>query len=48
MSAQDAALETLGLFPTSLSVGQVQRVADLMYRSGVISGPLSVSRLASD
>jgi NitT/TauT family transport system substrate-binding protein len=46
MSAQDAALETLGLFPTSLSVGQVQRVADLMYRSGVISSPLSVSGLA--
>lgn len=47
MSAQDAALETLGLFPTSLSVGQIQRVADLMYRSGVISGPLNVSRMAS-
>jgi NitT/TauT family transport system substrate-binding protein len=46
MSAQDAALETLGLFPTSLSVGQVQRVADLMYRSGVIPSPLSVSDLA--
>jgi NitT/TauT family transport system substrate-binding protein len=42
MSAQDAALETLGLFPTSLSVGQVQRVADLMYDSGVISTPLNV------
>jgi NitT/TauT family transport system substrate-binding protein len=46
MSAQDAALETLGLFPTSLSVGQVQRVADLMYDAGVISSPLNVgSRL---
>jgi len=46
MSAQDAALETLGLFPTSLSVGQVQRVADLMYDSGVIGRPLDVgSRL---
>ena len=43
MSAQDATLETLGSFPTSLSVGQVQRVADLMYDSGVISRPLSVS-----
>jgi NitT/TauT family transport system substrate-binding protein len=47
MSAQDAALETLGSFPTSLSVSQIQRVADLMYDSGVISRPLSVSRLAS-
>lgn len=47
MSTQDAALETLGLFPTSLSVGQIQRVADLMYEHGVISGPLSVGRLAS-
>jgi NitT/TauT family transport system substrate-binding protein len=46
MSAQDAALETMGLFPTSLSVGQVQRVADLMYDSGVLSSPLNVgSRL---
>jgi NitT/TauT family transport system substrate-binding protein len=42
MSAQDAAMETLGLFPTSLSVGEVQRVADLMYDSGVISRPLNV------
>ena len=45
MSAQDAALETLGLFPTSLSVGQVQRVADLMYDAGVINSPLPMSRL---
>ena len=47
MSTQDAALVTIGSFPTSLSVGQVQRVADLMYDSGVISTPLSVSKLAS-
>jgi NitT/TauT family transport system substrate-binding protein len=47
MTAQDAALETLGSFPTSLSVGQVQRVADLMYDAGVISSPLNVSRMAS-
>jgi NitT/TauT family transport system substrate-binding protein len=47
MSAQDAALVTLGSYPTSLTVGQVQRVADLMYDSGVISTPLSVSKLAS-
>jgi len=47
MSTQDAALVTIGSFPTSLIVGQVQRVADLMYDSGVISTPLSVSKLAS-
>jgi NitT/TauT family transport system substrate-binding protein len=47
MSRQDAALITIGSYPTSLSVAQVQRVADLMYDSGVISTPLSVSRLAS-
>jgi NitT/TauT family transport system substrate-binding protein len=46
MSVEDAALVTLGSFPTSLSVGQVQRVADLMYDSGVISTPLSVRKLA--
>ncbi len=47
MSTQGAALATFGSFPTSLSVGQIQRVADLMYNSGVISRRLSVSRLAS-
>jgi NitT/TauT family transport system substrate-binding protein len=47
MTTQGAALATIGSFPTSLSVGQIQRVADLMYNSGVISRPLSVSRLAS-
>jgi NitT/TauT family transport system substrate-binding protein len=47
MSTQDAALETVGSFPTSLSVGQIQRVADLMNSSGLISGQLSVSTLAS-
>jgi NitT/TauT family transport system substrate-binding protein len=47
MSTQNAALITIGSFPTSLSVGQVQRVADLMYVTGVISTPLSVSKLAS-
>jgi NitT/TauT family transport system substrate-binding protein len=47
MSMQDAALVTIGSFPTSLIVGQIQRVADLMYNSGVISTPLDVSKLAS-
>jgi NitT/TauT family transport system substrate-binding protein len=45
--AQDTALATFGTFPTSLSVGQVQRVADLMNQSGVISSPVSVRRMAS-
>jgi NitT/TauT family transport system substrate-binding protein len=47
MSMQDAALVTIGSYPTSLIVGQVQRVADLMYNSGMINTPLSVSRLVS-
>lgn len=47
ISAQDAALITLGTYPTFLSVGQVQRVATLMYNSGMISAPLNVSSLAS-
>jgi NitT/TauT family transport system substrate-binding protein len=47
MSAQDAALITVGTYPTFLSVGQVQRVADLMYNSGMISAPLNVSSLVS-
>jgi NitT/TauT family transport system substrate-binding protein len=46
MSSQDADLVTIGSYPTSLSVGQVQRVADLMLDSGVISTPISVSKLA--
>lgn len=48
LSTQDAALATIGTFPTSLSVDQVQRVADLMYQSGVISNPISVSALTSN
>jgi NitT/TauT family transport system substrate-binding protein len=48
LSTQDAALATVGTFPTSLSVDQVQRVADLMYQSGVVSSPINVSALASN
>jgi NitT/TauT family transport system substrate-binding protein len=47
MSTEDAALITLGTYPTSLNVGQVQRVAALMYDSGMISIPISVSALTS-
>ena len=47
ISAQDASLITLGSYPTFLNVGQVQRVAELMYDSGMISAPLNVSSLVS-
>jgi len=47
MSAGNAALVTLGTYPTSLNVGQVQRVATLMYNSGMIRNPVSVSALTS-
>jgi NitT/TauT family transport system substrate-binding protein len=45
MSAADASEVTLGTYPTSLNVGQVQRVATLMYDSGMINNPISVSAL---
>lgn len=47
MSTRDAALITVGTYPTSLNVGQVQRVAALMYDSGMISSPVSMSALTS-
>jgi len=37
----------LGTYPTSLNVGQVQRVATLMYDSGMISNQINVSALTS-
>jgi NitT/TauT family transport system substrate-binding protein len=46
MSAQDAALLTLGSFPTSLAIAPIQRVADFMYDAGLIGRPLSVRGLA--
>jgi NitT/TauT family transport system substrate-binding protein len=45
VSAQDAAMVTLGTYPAALSVGQVQRVATLMSDSGMISSPIDVSSL---
>jgi NitT/TauT family transport system substrate-binding protein len=42
MTAQQADLVTVGQFPTFLSVGQVQRVADLMYGTGMITNTMSV------
>lgn len=47
MSAGDAALVTLGTYPTSMNVGQVQRLASLMYDSGMISNPVSVSSMTA-
>jgi NitT/TauT family transport system substrate-binding protein len=47
MSAGDAAQVTLGTYPASLNAGQVQRVATLMYDSGMIRNPVNVSALAS-
>jgi NitT/TauT family transport system substrate-binding protein len=47
MSAVDAALITLGTYPTSLNLSQVQRVATLMYDAGMINNPISVGALTS-
>jgi NitT/TauT family transport system substrate-binding protein len=47
MTTGYAALVTLGTYPTSLNVGQVQRTAALMYDSGMISNPVNVSALAA-
>jgi NitT/TauT family transport system substrate-binding protein len=44
-TAEDAALVNIGQYPGYLNVGQVQRVADLMSDSGMISSPLSVASL---
>ena len=46
MSKQDAAMATLGTYPSALSVGQVQRVLQAMVDSGMITNPsFSVSDL---
>jgi NitT/TauT family transport system substrate-binding protein len=45
MSELDAALVNIGQYPNFLNVGQVQRVADLMYDSGMITNPVSVKGL---
>lgn len=42
MTAQQADLVTVGQYPTFLSVGQVQRVADLMYGTGMITNTIAV------
>jgi NitT/TauT family transport system substrate-binding protein len=45
MSSRQAALVTIGQYPGFLSVGQVQRVADLMYGTGMVTSTLSVRGL---
>jgi len=45
MSSREASLVTIGQYPTFLSVGQVQRVADLMYGTGMVTTSLSVKSL---
>lgn len=47
MSAQDAALVTLGVYPTVTSLGQLQRVGTLMSDSGMIYNALDVKNLVS-
>ena len=45
MSAREAALVTIGQYPTFLSIGQVQRVADLMYGTGMLTTTITVRNL---
>ena len=45
MSSREASLVTIGQYPTFLSVGQVQRVADLMYGTGMINTTLAVKNM---
>jgi NitT/TauT family transport system substrate-binding protein len=45
VSAQDAALVTMGTYPTSLSLGEVQRVAQLMFDAGMINSTLDMHSL---
>jgi NitT/TauT family transport system substrate-binding protein len=47
ISATDASLITLGTYPTSLSVGQVQRVVELMFQTGMIGSTLNVRQLVA-
>ena len=45
MTSLEAALANIGQYPALLNVGQVQRVADLMYDSGMITNAVSVPSL---
>ncbi|HMG64333.1 MAG TPA: hypothetical protein VK599_15420, partial [Streptosporangiaceae bacterium] len=46
VSAADTPLITLGTYPTFFSVGQIQRVADLMFAAGMLTSTISVRDLA--
>jgi NitT/TauT family transport system substrate-binding protein len=46
VSPTDTPLITLGTYPTFFSIGQVQRVTDLMYDAGMLSTRLLVRNLA--
>jgi NitT/TauT family transport system substrate-binding protein len=45
MTPQEAALVNIGQYPTFVNVGQVQRVADLMYDTGMITSQILVQQL---
>jgi NitT/TauT family transport system substrate-binding protein len=45
MSTLFADLVNIGQYPSFLNVGQIQRIADLMYDSGMITSPVSVQGL---
>jgi ABC-type nitrate/sulfonate/bicarbonate transport system substrate-binding protein len=45
ISVADAALVTLGSYPTSLSVGQVQRVSQLMFEAGMTTSPVGITSM---
>lgn len=47
MDAQEAALVTLGVYPTFLNVGQIQRVADIMFSQGLTHTDLAVKPMVS-
>jgi NitT/TauT family transport system substrate-binding protein len=46
MSEQDAALITVGSYPTFLNVGQVQRTAQMIYEAGITENPVNVRSMA--
>jgi NitT/TauT family transport system substrate-binding protein len=45
MSTLQSDLVNVGQYPTFVNVGQIQRIADLMIQSGMISAPISVQSL---
>jgi hypothetical protein len=45
MSSLYADLVNIGQYPSFLNVGQVERIAELMYDSGMIFSPVSVQSL---